>query len=166
MDKLWAPWRRAYVFRKERRVGCLFCRALRAPSRKDPKTLVLLRSPHTVIILNRFPYNNGHLMVVPRRHVSSLEKLKDGEQLDLLQMLNRSLSLLRRGLGPQGYNVGLNLGRAGGAGVPGHLHLHVVPRWVGDTNFMPVLTATKVISDSLDATYQRLKTVIARQRSR
>lgn len=161
MDKLWAPWRRAYVFGKHQGRGCLFCRALRAPARNDRKNLVVHRSSHSFIILNRFPYNNGHLMVVPRRHVSSLETLKSEERLDLLRILDRSIAILQRALRPQGFNVGFNLGSAGGAGIPGHVHLHVVPRWRGDTNFMPTLTGTKVISDSLNASYRRLKSVIA-----
>lgn len=157
MDKLWAPWRRAYVFGKHRSRGCVFCRTLKAPARKDRKNLLLHRSSHSFILLNRFPYTNGHLMIVPTRHVSSLETLKDEERLDLLRSLDRSISILKRRLRPQGFNVGINLGRAGGAGMPGHVHLHVVPRWMGDTNFMPTVAAAKVISDSLDASYERLK---------
>ena len=107
-------------------------------------------------MLNLYPYNNGHLMLVPNRHVPSLEKLKNEERLDLLQLLDRSLAILRKALHPHGFNIGINLGRVGGAGVPGHVHMHVVPRWKGDTNFMPVTAGTKVISDSLKGTYQSL----------
>lgn len=163
MERIWAPWRRGYVIGKRRPSGCLFCRARRAPPKKDSLNFVLRRSPAAFLILNRYPYTNGHLMVVPNRHVSSLEQLKDRERLDLLRLLDQALALLRQALHPHGFNIGINLGRIGGAGIPGHAHLHVVPRWAGDTNFMPVLTGSKVISDSLEATYRQLRQVLRSQ---
>lgn len=168
MDRIWAPWRKRYILGHERTPGCFFCRDRRSPLKKDKKNLLLHRSRHTLLLLNRFPYTNGHLMLAPNRHVASLEHLGNEERLDLLRLLDKALELLRQALRPQGFNVGLNLGLAGGAGIPGHVHLHVVPRWLGDTNFMPVLTGTKVISDSLEATYDELHRLLrgtARRRS-
>ena len=166
MNQIWAPWRKSYVLGGKRQKGCFFCDDYRAPSRKDAGNLVLHRSQSSFIVLNRYPYTNGHAMLVPYRHVPTLEKLNDRERLDILKLLDLSMELLRRCFRPEGFNVGMNLGRSGGAGVPGHVQLHVVPRWNGDTNFMPVLTGSKVISDSLESTYQRLhqslKTLSAR----
>ena len=157
MERLWAPWRNAYVVNKKPSRSCLFCRAHRSSPKEDPKNLVLLRARHSFVIFNRYPYNNGHLMVTPNRHVASLDQLTDPERLDLLRLLDRSLSLLKKTFRPAAFNVGINLGRMAGAGVPNHVHLHVVPRWAGDTNFMPVLTGTKVISDSLQSAYRKLR---------
>ena len=155
MERLWAPWRKIYI-RNKKVTGCVFCRALKASPKKDPKNLILLRSSHNFIIMNRYPYISGHLMVVPNRHVDSLEKLGDRERLDFLGLLDQGLAVLKRALKPQGFNVGLNQGRAAGAGVPKHLHIHVVPRWSGDVNFMPVVADTRVLPESLDTTYDRL----------
>lgn len=155
MKRLWAPWRKGYVTHKKPG-RCIFCAALRAPSRNDRKHLVLRRSRHGFLILNLYPYNNGHVMVSPNRHVPSFEDLHREEKLDLLSLLDKATRALRKALHPRGFNVGLNLGRTGGAGFPGHLHLHVVPRWEGDTNFMPVLAGTKVISNSLQDVYEML----------
>ena len=160
MKQIWAPWRKRYITVKKRQAGCLFCRQWRSPSKSDPKNLVVHRSHSGFLVLNLFPYNNGHLMVVPRRHVSTLEPLSGEERLDLLDLLDVSLKILRKAFHPQGFNLGANLGRSGGAGVLGHVHLHVVPRWEGDTNFMPVVTGTKVISDSLEGTYRQLRRFI------
>ena len=160
MERIWAPWRKAYLLGSEKTRGCLFCRERRASKSKDKKNLLLHRSTHTFIILNRYPYTNAHLMLVPNRHVDSPEKLSEKEQFDLFKLLNLSLKLLKKAFHPQGFNIGINLGKAGGAGIPGHLHLHVVPRWVGDTNFMPAASGAKVISDSLDSTYRYLRRVL------
>ena len=144
--------------------GCFFCRDLKAPPQRDKNNYLLLRTRTAFILLNRFPYTNGHLMIVPNRHVSSLEKLSDNERLDLLGLLDLALGLLKKVFHPHGFNVGINLGRIGGAGVPGHIHVHAVPRWKGDTNFMPVLTGTKVISESLQATYLELKKALKKNK--
>ncbi len=162
MNRIWAPWRKRYVSGEKKTRGCLFCRVVRAPARKDKTHLLLHRTPHSFLMLNRYPYNNGHLMIVPHRHVPSLARLKDNERLDLLKLLDRSLEILAKAIHPQGFNVGMNLGRAAGAGFPGHVHIHIVPRWVGDTNFMPILGETKVISDSLQAVYQALSRLLKR----
>ena len=114
------------------------------------------------VILNRFPYTNAHLMIVPNRHVDSPDSLNEKEQLDLFKMVSLSLKLLKKAFRPQGFNLGVNVGKAAGAGIPHHMHFHIVPRWLGDTNFMPVTSGAKVISDSLESTYRHLKDVLSR----
>jgi len=153
MDRLWAPWRIKYVAAKKRR-GCLFCRSKKASGQRR---YVFYQSKFSLAMLNIFPYNNGHVLIAPLRHVRSPEQLTEEEALDLFNTLQKTLHSLKQALKPEGYNLGLNVGSAAGAGIPGHLHLHVVPRWVGDTNFMPVCGKTKVISQSLDELYRRLK---------
>jgi len=135
--------------------GCLFCRLLR--SKDDTADLVLMRGALGFIVMNRFPYNNGHLMVAPNRHVAAPEKLTDKESLALARLVQTALAALGEECSPQGFNVGMNLGRVAGAGEAGHLHIHIVPRWNGDTNFMPLLAETKVVSEHLATTYQKLK---------
>jgi len=157
MDHLWAPWRLAYVAHPKaapRPEACFLCDGLAASD--DRAHLVAQRTPLAVVVLNRFPYNNGHLLVAPQRHVARLDQLTDAEQLDLQATLARLVGVFDDLMRPDGYNVGLNLGKAAGAGLPGHLHWHLVPRWDGDTNFMPVVADTKVIVQSLDALYDHL----------
>ncbi|MBI3999999.1 MAG: HIT domain-containing protein, partial [Candidatus Omnitrophica bacterium] len=134
---------------------CFICRIEK--SSHDVKHFVLRRTSHSFAVLNLFPYNNGHVMVIPSRHVSALEKLNDQELLDLMHLTNQVIARLQKVMKPRGMNLGINMGYIGGAGVPGHLHIHVVPRWLGDTNFMPIVGNTKVISESLKSVYQRLK---------
>lgn len=153
MKQLWAPWRLEYI-RAEKSAGCIFCDAVARADAED--SLVVARSPRAFVILNLFPYNSGHVMVVPARHVARLADLDDEELLDLTRLLDRTVRVLEQVLRPEGFNVGLNLGRAAGAGVDDHLHVHVVPRWVGDTNFMPVLGETKVLPEHLRTTRVRL----------
>ena len=150
MERLWAPWRSAFLYQRRIR-RCVFCTAKRSTA--DRQHHVVLREEHVFAILNRYPYNNGHLMIAPYRHVGDLERLTTAEWSGILRVAQRLTRRLRATLKPHGFNVGLNLGRVGGAGIPGHLHLHVVPRWNGDTNFMPVLANTKVVSQSLDELY-------------
>jgi ATP adenylyltransferase len=157
MDQLWAPWRLAYVATNKGPVpddDCFICRGLADDN--DRHHLIALRTSASVVVLNRFPYNNGHLLVAPRTHKPSLEALNDEELLDTMQTVRRMVAVLDQLIQPAGYNIGLNLGRAAGAGLPGHLHWHIVPRWHGDTNFMPVLTDVKVIVQSLDSLYDML----------
>ena len=155
MDNLWAPWRLPYIkLIKNKPKGCVFCQMLK--ERKDRENLIVERTKYSYSVLNIYPYNNGHLLVLPQRHVDGLEKLKKEERDDLLDLLQATQKLLNLALKPDGYNVGMNLGRVAGAGFPGHLHIHVVPRWAGDVNFMPVLTNTKIISQSLKTLHQRL----------
>jgi ATP adenylyltransferase len=136
--------------------GCLFCRVREADLSQDRRNLVVWRAERALVMLNKFPYNSGHLMVAPRAHVASLEQLDDEDALALHGALARSLRVLRRELEPEGFNVGANIGKAAGAGIPDHVHLHVVPRWNGDTNFMPVLAETKVVNEHLDRTWEKL----------
>jgi ATP adenylyltransferase len=157
MDQLWAPWRLAYVTTaKDAADGgdCFICRGLAGSD--DRANLIVHRGPRCVVVLNRFPYNNGHLLVAPRAHKPALDDLDDAETLEVFDVLRRSVRLLRGQMQADGFNVGLNLGRVAGAGLPGHLHWHVVPRWNGDTNFMPVLADVRVIVQSLDALWQML----------
>ena len=157
MDHLWAPWRLAYVAAAPKPTtadGCFICRGLAEAD--DRKNLIALRTPRTAIVLNRYPYNNGHLLIAPLAHKGDFSDLDSGELLELQETLGRMIAVLSEALSPHGYNVGLNLGRVAGAGLPGHLHWHVVPRWNGDTNFMPVLADTRVISQSLEALYDLL----------
>jgi ATP adenylyltransferase len=162
MDHLWAPWRMAYVATAKPPAvddPCFICDALCADN--DRQNLVVLRKPLSVVLLNRFPYNNGHLLVAPRAHKGKLDDLTPEELLDVQDTLRRMIGVLDELMHPDGYNVGLNLGRAAGAGLPGHLHWHIVPRWDGDTNFMPVLADTKVIVQSLDALFDLLRRRLA-----
>jgi len=157
MDHLWAPWRLAYVAAAPKPADgddCFICRGLAEAD--DRKNLIALRTPRTAVILNRYPYNNGHLLIAPLAHKGDFSDLDSGELLELQETLGRMIAVLSEALSPHGYNVGLNLGRVAGAGLPGHLHWHVVPRWNGDTNFMPVLADTRVISQSLEALYDLL----------
>jgi ATP adenylyltransferase len=157
MEQLWAPWRLAYVATAQPPAAgdpCFICRGLTESN--DRANLIAQRLVRTVVFLNRFPYNNGHLLVAPRSHKGSLADLDAEEILEIQQTLGRLTGLLDDLMHPDGYNIGLNLGRAAGAGLPGHLHWHLVPRWNGDTNFMPVLTDVKIIAQSLDALWELL----------
>ena len=167
MRTLWAPWRAEYIYcaigkPSTARRHCLFCRLLKA--KDDARNLILYRGRHAFVVMNRFPYNNGHVMVAPNRHTADLETLSAAESTELFKLVQKSLSVLRGALKPHGYNVGANLGRVAGAGVAGHVHVHIVPRWLGDVNFMPLLSETKVISEHLAETYDRLKTGFSPQR--
>jgi len=157
MDRLWAPWRMAYIDDIDddgATGGCFLCAA--RDSDDDRRSLVLMRRPPVFAVLNRFPYNNGHTLIVPEAHKAGLDELTDEEMLSLMALTRQVVGAFRRALRPDGFNVGLNLGRVAGAGLPGHIHLHIVPRWNGDTNFMPVLGETKVIPQSLEDSYDRL----------
>ena len=164
MERMWSPWRAEHI---ERVSGpkaqpsdgpSIFSRL--AGENQDEKNLILWRGHHTFVIMNRYPYTNGHLMIVPFREVEAYDALTPDEQTEVSHVIGRCLGWLRRTLHPEGFNVGMNIGQAGGAGIPGHLHVHVVPRWNGDTNFMPVVGSVKVIPEALDATYAKLRRVI------
>ncbi len=156
-QRLWSPWRMAYLTGEDKKPldGCIFCAKLAAGD--DAGEHILYRGRTAYVTLNRFPYNNGHLMIVPNAHVPSFEQLDAATLAEMMRLLNDSLAALRRELRPDGFNVGANLGAVAGAGVADHVHLHVVPRWGGDTNFMPVLGDTRVIPELLSQTYERLK---------
>src|SRR5665647_3122940 len=157
MEQIWAPWRMVYIG-GDKDDGCVFCD--KAASAEDEQNLVLLRGEKTFVIMNLYPYNNGHLLVVPKRHVGDMEDLTDEEMMELFQMTRKMVRVLGN-FKPQGFNVGINIGLAAGAGIPGHFHIHIVPRWIGDTNFMPVFGDVRVISESLEGTYKKLKQSLA-----
>ena len=158
MERLWAPWRMTYIMStvKAQDDGCVFCRMLAGG--EDERNLILHRGEHAFLVMNLFPYNTGHLMVVPFRHTGDFLSLTAAEHLDLSTLMALAQDVLRECLSPHGYNIGMNLGRVSGAGIVDHVHYHVVPRWNGDSNFMSVVADTKVISESLAETYRRLKT--------
>lgn len=160
MKRLWSPWRLEYLT-ASRGEGCIFCQAVEDGD--DRANLMLLRGKRAFLILNRFPYNNGHLMVVPYAHVPSLEDLDAAALTELMQLLNRGLAALRASMEPDGFNIGVNLGHVAGAGIDDHVHIHVVPRWLGDTNFMPVVGDMRVIPETWIQTYDRLKVALDSQ---
>jgi ATP adenylyltransferase len=158
MDRLWAPWRAQYIFDSseapDTSSACFLCRGIEGSD--DRSNLLVLRRPASAVFLNRYPYNNGHLLVCPLRHEGNLTALEGRDLAEPLETIQLVVAVLDRMLRPHGYNIGINVGKAAGAGLPGHLHWHIVPRWDGDTNFMPVLGQTKVIVESLLAFYDRL----------
>lgn len=160
MEQLWAPWRLGYVTdpaekaRPTTAEACFLCTG--ANGTDDRANLLVHRTELSVVVLNKFPYNNGHLLVAPREHRGRPDELSPEQLLDLQLVLRKMIGVLEKRMSPGGFNVGLNLGRVAGAGLPGHLHWHLVPRWSGDVNFMPVLAGTKVIVQSLDALYDLL----------
>lgn len=156
LDVLWAPWRLEYVAESPAaKGGCFICDGLAKVNDRD--NLVVWRTPLGVVILNRFPYNNGHLLIAPKAHKAELKDLNAQEVLDIQNALTQMISILDQLLKPEGYNIGLNLGKVAGAGLPGHLHWHLVPRWNGDTNFMTATSGTRVIVQSLEALYDLLQ---------
>ncbi len=155
MDKLWAPWRVKYITKIVKKTkGCVFCSILK--EKKDKKNFIIKRTKHAYSVLNIFPYNNGHILIIPNRHVPDLSDLNREERNDLLDLLQETKALLGKTMHADGYNIGINLGKAAGAGFPNHMHIHLVPRWQGDVNFMPVTADTKVVSQSLKALYEKL----------
>ncbi len=157
---LWAPWRMEFIA-AEKPPGCIFCDFPAAPESEDRRNLIVHRTAHAFAILNRFPYNSGHLMVVPRQHGADLDALAPEAWADLQALLRRAASLLRAVYRPEGLNVGINLGKVAGAGIVDHLHWHLVPRWAGDNNFMPVLADTRVVVDHLDSAWEKLRAAFA-----
>ncbi|NTV29027.1 MAG: HIT domain-containing protein [Candidatus Omnitrophica bacterium] len=156
MDILWAPWRDAYVTQcSSKNKGCVFCQILR--EKKDARNFIFLRTEHTFAVLNIYPFNGGHVLVIPNRHVDELEKLSEAERMDFMNTFLRVKALVHKALKPHAFNFGMNSGHLSGAGIPEHLHLHIVPRWSGDVNFMPAIFGTKVIPVALKKVYQALK---------
>ena len=157
MDRLWTPWRMPYLRGEDKRAGgCIFCQKL---SCSDAEEHILHRGEYCYITLNRYPYSNGHLMVIPYLHAPSLEDLDESTLSEMMQVVNLGLAALRKAYNPHGFNVGVNLGKAAGAGIAEHVHMHIVPRWVADTNFMPVVGRTRVIPELLNEAYARLKPI-------
>jgi len=158
LERLWAPWRMKYIrelAKIKKPKGCIFCDA--RDSKNDRDKLVLYRGDSAFILLNLFPYNTGHIMVAPYRHVASLEKLEITEVTEIFSLIKLSVRLLKNTYSPEGFNIGVNIGRVSGAGVEDHIHVHIVPRWCGDTNFMPIISNTKVIPEALYDTYDELR---------
>lgn len=155
MERLWAPWRLAFIESGDKPEGCIFC--VFPTEDRDRERLILGHTKHSFVILNKYPYNNGHLMVIPRQHVSDLSQLDEERFDDLQRLLRTSASVIREVYGPDALNIGMNLGRAAGAGIADHLHWHIVPRWAGDVNFMPVLAETRVIPEHLDQSWLKLR---------
>ena len=165
MERLWAPWRMEYIkSTQDEEQDCIFCQ--KPKETNDKENLIVYRSSLSFIIMNKFPYNNGHLMVVPYKHEADLTKFTDDVLLDTQHLLQLSLRALNATINPHGINIGVNLGRGAGAGIVDHLHYHIVPRWIGDTNYMPVLAGTKVISEALEDSWQKLHTSFKKLSSR
>ncbi len=154
MENVWAPWRMSYITGPGSE-GCFLCDAWRDQDWRRHR--VLMKGRGAFVIMNIFPYNNGHLMIAAADHRGDLASLESSVRAEIMDLVTLSIDALTTAFSPDGFNAGINLGRVAGAGIPGHLHVHVVPRWNGDTNFMPVLAETKVISEHLDATWERLK---------
>lgn len=155
VKQLWAPWRMTFLKGDATtQKGCIFCLLLK--ENQDPQNLILHRTSFSFVILNKYPYNNGHLMVVPLRHTPEIQTLSVEEQLDLSQLTQHCVKALKELYQPEGFNIGMNLGAAGGAGIREHLHNHIVPRWMGDTNFMPVLADVKTMPQHLEESFQQL----------
>ena len=154
MEYIWAPWRIEYI-QMAAGGGCILCQKPREDN--DEANFVLYRGQHNFMILNAFPYNPGHLMVAPYRHIANLQDLTDEETREFFEIIKKGLWLLTEVMKPAGFNIGLNVGKVAGAGIADHIHTHIVPRWQGDTNFMPVLSDTKVISEAVSGTYKKLK---------
>jgi ATP adenylyltransferase len=157
METLWAPWRIDYILSKKPQ-GCIFCTKPRDET--DLENLILYRGKHLFIIMNAFPYNNGHMMVVPYRHTSTLEGWYAEERVEMMELADLGVAVLKRAMRPDGFNLGINMDQVAGAGIADHIHLHIVPRWNGDTNFMSVLSDTRVISEALTATYDKLRVAL------
>jgi len=159
-EKLWAPWRMQYIegVDTENEGGCIFCSKPQADN--DRENYILHRAKNCYIIMNIYPYSNGHLMVVPYNHTTNLGELASETRLEIMDMIDIVVEAMKNSMRPDGFNIGMNLGRSAGAGIEDHLHMHIVPRWNGDTNFMPVIGCTKVICESLEDTYAKLKKAI------
>ncbi len=154
MKQIWAPWRIEYI-QMEKPEGCILCE--KPGQNSDATNYILYRGDKNFVIMNSYPYNSGHLMIAPYRHIANLEELTDEELHEHIEIVSRSVKVLRQVFNPDGFNIGMNVGRIAGAGIDKHIHTHIVPRWEGDTNFMPVLSDTKVINEALAETYKKLK---------
>ncbi|MBZ5705406.1 MAG: HIT domain-containing protein [Acidobacteriia bacterium] len=163
MDYLWTPWRYAYVTTAEKISGCLFCDLLKAGD--DVKANIVYRGRHCFIILNTYPYTSGHVMILPYAHLDELWKLPVEAAHEMMDLSQRMETVLRQLYSPNGINLGMNIGQAAGAGVAGHIHMHVLPRWVADANFMSVVGETRVLPEALETTYSRIRGAIGAQKS-
>ncbi|MCC6477018.1 HIT domain-containing protein [bacterium] len=167
MERLWAPWRMTYILetvKEDKQDGCVFCKMLEA--KDDAKNLILFRGEKVFLVMNLFPYNTGHLMAIPYRHTGDFGSLSTEEHAELGQTVNLAKDALSECLAPHGFNIGMNIGRAAGAGILDHLHYHIVPRWSGDSNFMSAVAETKILSEALPDTYARLRRAIETLRAK
>lgn len=155
MKHLWSPWRMKYIQKNEKEEGCVFCNA--QAKTDSAENLIALRGKYAFVILNLYPYTSGHLMVVPFGHIATLEELDPATRAEMMELASQCMSVLRKVYKPQAFNMGANIGEAAGAGVPGHIHVHIVPRWGGDTNFMSTLGETRVLPESIEDTYHRIR---------
>jgi ATP adenylyltransferase len=155
MDYLWSPWRYQYVSQSSPGAGCIFC--LKASENQDERNFIVHRGAFNFIILNLYPYATGHSMVVPYEHVATLEAAPEPAIIEMMQLARQTETHLRAIYQPHGFNFGINIGQSAGAGIPGHIHMHVLPRWTGDTNFMTTVAETRVLPETLDVTYEKLK---------
>jgi ATP adenylyltransferase len=162
LKHIWTPWRMPYVVGQSKREGCVFCHIVAQAEEHDARNYLLYRGRRVFALLNLYPYNNGHLMVLPYDHLASLEELPPETQADMMHLVCYMIGAMRSEMSPAGFNVGVNLGKAAGAGIADHVHIHVVPRWFGDTNFMPVVAEMRVIPELLDDTYRNLRAFIER----
>jgi len=159
MKYISAPWRADYVKKVFKMTGCVFCRSLKM--KNDREALILFRGEHNFVMLNKYPYNPGHLMIAPYKHLDSPEKADKASTNEMMDLLKRALQVLRNCYNPQGFNTGMNVGQSAGAGVKDHFHLHVIPRWTGDSNFMPLIGKTKVVIEDLDTAYGQLASLFS-----
>ena len=157
MKRLWAPWRMEYILSENKNKTCLFCDVSRAETTSDKKNLLLHRSKYCFVIMNRYPYNSGHLMVVPYFHTPTFDGLSDKALFELIKTVEISVDMLKKAVNPDGFNIGLNFGKIAGAGMEQHMHIHIVPRWAGDTDSMPIIAETRVMPEHLNKTYTKLK---------
>jgi len=164
MNILWAPWRFKYVANVNNKDECPFCE--KPKGEPSVENLVLYKSKFSFIILNLFPYNTAHLMIAPYKHISEISALTNEEWLDIKKLLDLSIDIIKEVYKPQGFNIGMNIGRIAGAGIEEHIHIHIVPRWAGDTNFMPIISQTKVIPESLEDTYKKLSDCLKKHENR
>jgi len=155
MDYLWSPWRMEYIMKQHQETGCIFCQVVQQED--SPGNLIVYRGELAYVILNRYPYTSGHVMVVPYAHQASLEDLSPSTRGEIMELATRCIQVIRPIYNPQGFNLGINLGAAAGAGIVGHMHLHIVPRWGGDTNFMSAVGATRILPESIEDSYLRIR---------
>ena len=155
MNHLWSPWRMKYIENHEKEEGCVFCNA--QAKEDSAANLIAFRGQHAFVILNLYPYTSGHLMVVPFEHIATLEDLDVTTRAEMMELTSQCMTVLRKTYKTQAFNIGANIGEAAGAGVPGHVHIHIVPRWGGDTNFMSALGETRVLPESMEDTYRRVR---------
>ncbi|MGD1025276.1 MAG: HIT domain-containing protein [Candidatus Sulfotelmatobacter sp.] len=163
MDYLWTPWRYAYVTAAEKTVGCVFCNAVKADD--DAKNLIVHRAKHCFVILNAYPYTPGHVMIVPYAHLDELQKLAPEAASEMMALSQRMESVLRELYQPDGINLGMNIGKAAGAGIAGHIHMHVLPRWVADANFVSVVGETRLLPETLAETWKRMSAAMSLPRT-